>query len=254
MRLRILDQNPDAGVPHHRPSLINLLSDADNPVQALADLHYIKNYFGSFENLIGKKLAVSWVYSPTCGQPLSFPQGIINLMPRFGMSICLSHPKGYGLVPDVIDHATETAKNNNADLIICNSMKEAFSEADIVYPMYWDPLSIIQSSSELFSLGDKESLFELEKTCAGINEEFSGWECTCDMMKMTGRGEALLMHYLPVEISGVTCRKGEIEYNVYEKYRSKLYIREQYVPFIIASVILSCKFQNPGSILERSLK
>jgi knotted carbamoyltransferase YgeW len=73
------------GVLHQRPTLVNLQCDIDHPTQTMADLLKLKNYFGGFEKLKGKKIAMTWAYSPSYGKPLSVPQGIIGLMTRFGM-------------------------------------------------------------------------------------------------------------------------------------------------------------------------
>jgi len=93
------------------PILINLQSDVDHPTQCMSDLLHLTEYFGGFENLKGKKIAVTWAYSPSYGKPLSVPQGIIGLMTRFGMDVTLAHPKGYDLLPDVITKADENVKN-----------------------------------------------------------------------------------------------------------------------------------------------
>ena len=67
------------GVLHQRPSVINLQCDIDHPTQSVADLAHLKDHFGSLEALRGKKMAMTWAYSPSYGKPLSVPQGIIGL-------------------------------------------------------------------------------------------------------------------------------------------------------------------------------
>ena len=61
------------GVP-----VVNLQCDVDHPTQAMADLMWIRERFP--EGLAGKKIAVSWAYSPSYAKPLSVPQGLITLM------------------------------------------------------------------------------------------------------------------------------------------------------------------------------
>jgi knotted carbamoyltransferase YgeW len=82
-----LDEGFEQGVLPVRPGIVNLQCDMDHPTQAMADLMHLGNHFGSLENLRGKKLVMSWAYSPSYGKPLSVPQGIIALMSRFGMEI-----------------------------------------------------------------------------------------------------------------------------------------------------------------------
>ncbi|HTY09235.1 MAG TPA: knotted carbamoyltransferase YgeW, partial [Candidatus Edwardsbacteria bacterium] len=75
------------GVLHQRPNIVNLQCDIDHPTQSMADLLKLKDYFGGFDKLAGKKIAMTWAYSPSYGKPLSVPQGIIGLMTRFGMQV-----------------------------------------------------------------------------------------------------------------------------------------------------------------------
>ena len=83
------------GVLEQRPTLVNLQCDIDHPTQCMADMLHIINHFGGVEKLKGKKIAMSWAYSPSYGKPLSVPQGVIGLMTRFGMDVVLAHPEGY---------------------------------------------------------------------------------------------------------------------------------------------------------------
>ena len=80
------------GVLEQRPTLVNLQCDIDHPTQCMADMLHIINHFGGVEKLKGKRIAMSWAYSPSYGKPLSVPQGVIGLMTRFGMDVVLAHP------------------------------------------------------------------------------------------------------------------------------------------------------------------
>jgi len=94
-------QGYQEGVLEQRTTLVNLQCDIDHPTQSMADLLHIINHFGGVHNLAGKRLAMSWAYSPSYGKPLSVPQGIIGLMTRFGMEVVLAHPEGYEVMPEV---------------------------------------------------------------------------------------------------------------------------------------------------------
>ena len=78
------------GVLEQRPTLVNLQCDIDHPTQCMADMLHIINHFGGVEKLKGKRIAMSWAYSPSYGKPLSVPQGVIGLMTRFGMDVVLA--------------------------------------------------------------------------------------------------------------------------------------------------------------------
>ena len=75
-----------------RPCVINLQCDQDHPTQSMADLSHLVKHFGSLEALKGKKIVMSWAYSPSYGKPLSVPQGFVALLSRFGTNLVLAYP------------------------------------------------------------------------------------------------------------------------------------------------------------------
>ena len=79
-------------------------------------------------------------------------------------------------------------------------------------------------------------------------------ECTEEMMKHTRDGEALYMHCLPADITGVSCEAGEVTEGVFEKYRIPTYKEASWKPYIIAAMIVCRKYANPGKVLEQLLK
>ena len=86
------------GILEQKPTLVNLQCDIDHPTQCMADMLHIIHHFGGVEHLKGKKIAMTWAYSPSYGKPLSVPQGVIGLMTRFGMDVVLAHPEGYEVI------------------------------------------------------------------------------------------------------------------------------------------------------------
>lgn len=246
-----LDEGFEKGVLEQRPGIVNLQCDIDHPTQSMADLLHLKNYFGSLENLKGKKIAMTWAYSPSYGKPLSVPQGIIGLMTRFGMEVELAYPTGYDLIPEVVELAGKQAKESGGSFKVSNSMESAFKNADIVYPKSWAPFKVMQTRTELLTNKDAEGLKELEKKCLQQNAGFTDWECTEEKMKLTKGGNALYMHCLPADISGVSCKQGEVEASVFEKYRIETYKEAGFKPYIIAAMMLTNRFENPDRILKK---
>ena len=238
------------GVLHRRPSIINLQCDVDHPTQSLADLAWLRQHFGSLENLKGKKIAMTWAYSPSYGKPLSVPQGIIGLMTRFGMDVRLAHPEGYGLIPDVIDLAGKQSAQTGGKFSVSNSMEEAFDGADIVYPKSWAPYHVMERRTEMLKNSDKEGLRELEKECLANNAKYTNWECTRSMMDRTADKKALYMHCLPADITDVSCRAGEVSAEVFEQYRIPTYHEASYKPFVISALMFLTRIKNPGAKLE----
>ncbi|PIV60474.1 MAG: knotted carbamoyltransferase YgeW [Bacteroidetes bacterium CG02_land_8_20_14_3_00_31_25] len=251
---KALDDGFKQGVLPVRPGIVNLQCDIDHPTQAMADLLHLKKYFGSLENLKGKKIAMTWAYSPSYGKPLSVPQGIIGLMTRMGMDVELAYPEGYDLIPDVITIAEKNAAFSGGKFKIVNSMDEAFKNADIVYPKSWAPYKVMERRTVLLQNNDSTGLKSLEQECLANNAQFKNWECTEEKMKITKAGKALYMHCLPADISNVSCKEGEVADTVFERYRIETYKEAGFKPYIIASMILNNKFKNASSILEKLFK
>jgi knotted carbamoyltransferase YgeW len=237
------------GVLAQRPAVINLQCDLDHPTQSMADLMHLRKTFGSLENLRGKKIAMTWAYSPSYGKPLSVPQAIITLMTRFGMQVTLAHPEGYDLVPDTISTAQKHATESGGSFRQTGSMEEAFGGADIVYPKSWAPFRVMEQRTRLLRAGDQDKLKGLEKEALANNAKFKDWECTEKLMGVTKEGKALYMHCLPADISGVSCKEGEVAGSVFERYRLRTYQEASHKPFVIAAMILMTRFEKAGKVL-----
>jgi knotted carbamoyltransferase YgeW len=249
-----LQEGYNNGVLEQRPTLINLQCDIDHPTQAMADMNHLINHFGGVEQLKGKKIAMTWAYSPSYGKPLSVPQGIIGLMTRMGMEVSLAHPEGYDLMPEVEDIAKQNAAASGGKFIKSNSMKEAFENADIVYPKSWAPYAAMEKRTNLYGEGDFDGMKALEKDLLAHNSLHKDWECTEEMMRITRGGKALYMHCLPADISGVSCKEGEVSAAVFERYRIPLYREAGYKPYVIAAMMLLSKVKDPSATLGSILK
>lgn len=241
------------GTLMQRPTLVNLQCDIDHPTQSMADLSYLREYFGDLDQLKGKKIAMTWAYSPSYGKPLSVPQGIIGLMSRCGMDVSLAHPEGYDLIPDVVDVAKKNAAQSGGSFQVVTSMEEAFKDADVVYPKSWAPYKVMEERTNLLYAKDYKGLDDLEQRCLENNAKFKNWECTEQLMEVTREGRALYMHCLPADITDVSCKEGEVSEAVFEKYRIDTYKEASWKPFIIAAMMFLSKFQDPAATLRQLL-
>lgn len=242
------------GVLEQRPTLVDLQCDIDHPTQTMADMLHIIHQFGGVENLKGKKVAMTWAYSPSYGKPLSVPQGVIGLMTRFGMDVTLAHPKGYEVMPEVEDIARRNAEASGCKFEKTNSMDEAFECADIVYPKSWAPFAAMETRSKLYENSDQEGIKKLEKELLAQNANFKDWECTEEKMKLTKNEKALYLHCLPADITDVSCKEGEVSASVFDRYRVPLYKQASFKPYIIAAMIFLAKKSNPADTLRELLK
>jgi N-acetylornithine carbamoyltransferase len=160
--------------------LINLQCDVDHPTQTLADLMTLREKRG--ENLRGLKVAVSWAFAPSYAKPLSVPQGLATLLPRFGIDVVIAHPPGFELMPEVMERAEVAAAEAGATISYVHDMDEAFRGADVVYPKSWGRIE---------AFGDEE-------VAPAESGAFKDWICDARRMSLANE-DALYMHCLPAD-------------------------------------------------------
>jgi knotted carbamoyltransferase YgeW len=247
---KYVDEGYRDGVLEQRPTLVNLQCDIDHPTQSMADMLHLIHEFGGVENLKGKKVAMTWAYSPSYGKPLSVPQGIVGLFTRFGMDVTLAHPEGYEIMGDVEELGCRQAKESGGSFKKTYSMEEAFEGADIVYPKSWAPFAAMEKRTILYGDGDQAGIDALEKELLAQNAGHKDWAATEELMKTTKDGKALYLHCLPADITGVSCAEGEVDASVFDRYRVPLYKEASYKPYIIAAMIFLQKVKEPLAMLE----
>ena len=239
------------GILEQKPALVNLQCDIDHPTQTMADMLHIIHEMGGIENLKGKKLAMTWAYSPSYGKPLSVPQGVIGLMTRMGMEVVLAHPEGYEVMPEVLEVAKNNAEKSGGSFRVSNDMADAFKDADIVYPKSWAPFAAMEKRTDLYGNGDMDGIKALEKELLAQNANHKDWCCTEELMKTTKDGKALYLHCLPADINDISCKDGEVEASVFDRYRNPLYKEASYKPYVIAAMIFLSKFENPQEVFKK---
>lgn len=204
--------------------LVNLQCDIDHPTQSLADLRKLKDTFNSLE---GKKIAVSWAYSPSYAKPLSVPQGLITLLPRFGMDVVLAHPPEYNLMDTCVKTAKKGAKEGGGSFEIVDNMEDAFKGADVVYPKSWGPYNMMLERVDANKQRDTKKLQQIEKKMLTLNAEYKDWKCTETLMKKTNK--AKYMHCLPADIGD------EVEPKVFNKFKQFMAEQANKKTFVMAA-------------------
>ncbi|MGH2636551.1 MAG: ornithine carbamoyltransferase [Actinomycetota bacterium] len=160
--------------------VLNLQCDVDHPTQTLADLMTMREHRG--EDLRGMRVAVSWAFAPSYAKPLSVPQGLLTLLPRFGIDVVLAHPPGFDLMPEVHGRAEEAAAQGGGRIEVVDDMDAAFEGADVVYPKSWGRLD----------------LFTDEPAALADAARYTGW--ICDERRMAlANDDVLYMHCLPAD-------------------------------------------------------
>lgn len=258
---RISDSVEEAqknGVVAQKPCVINLGSDEDSPVQSIADFQYMAEHFGGIEELKGKKIAVTWAYSPNGTRSLAVPQGILSLFTRFGMNVVLAAPEGMNLMPDVYERAEKNAERSGGTFVRTDSMEEAFSDADVVIPINWAPFTFLEKRTELSAANLGTYIDLLEHELRENNKEFINWEVTEELMEKTKDGKALLMHDIPADVTDISCIRGEMTAQVYNANLESLLKEAGNRPYVIAAMIILSKSEDPKAafktIAERATK
>ena len=226
--------------------LVNLQCDIDHPTQTLADACWLRERYP--EGLTGKKIAVTWAYSPSYAKPLSVPQGLITLLSRFGAELRLAHPEGYDLQPDTVETARRFAIESGGNFAVVDSMDEAFEDADIVYPKSWGPHDLMLERIDTHLDGDPAAMADLERRMLERNARSTDWICDRRRMQRTAGGEALYMHCLPADIGA------EVSAAVMERYRFDVARQANKKVYVIMALLAGAKEPHLAARLEELLE
>ncbi|MBM3471516.1 MAG: ornithine carbamoyltransferase [Armatimonadetes bacterium] len=162
-----------------RVPVLNMQCDIYHPFQALADLLTIIEKKGDPR---GKTITVSWAYAASYQKPISVPQSLILLMPRFGMNVRLVHPPGFQLMPEIVGQAQENARRAKVGFEIMDDFEAGIRGTDVVYAKSWGALLTVKSDEE----GAKHSA------------KYKNWITDERRMAMAGE-DAIYMHPLPAD-------------------------------------------------------
>lgn len=162
-----------------RVPVLNMQCDLWHPFQTLADLMTIIEKKGDPR---GKTITVSWAYAASYQKPISIPQDLILLMPRFGLNVRLVHPPEFTLMPDVVEQAKENARKAGAGFEIMDDFDAGFRGSDIIYAKSWGAL--------LATTDEKEG--------ARIIRKYQDW-ITDERRMGLAAPDAIYMHPLPAD-------------------------------------------------------
>lgn len=143
--------------------VVNLLSDAAHPCQALADLLTLRERFGVLE---GRRLAY-------IGDGNNVAASLAFGAALSGVELVVASPAGFELDQDVVDRA----RNLGGAIELVGDPYEAVRDADAVYTDVWT------------SMGQEDEAEHRRRA-------FDGWTVDAALMQAAGDG-ALFMHCLP---------------------------------------------------------
>jgi len=170
-----------------RVPVINALSDAFHPCQALADVLTIREHFGT---LNGLKLTF-------IGDGNNVAQSLMLTAVRLGMDFALACPPGYTPDPDIVSQAEGLAAVSRASIVITHDAAEALDGAHAVYTDVWASMGQEQEAAK------RKKAFHAYQ----VNEDLFG----------RARPNAVFMHCLPAK------RGEEVTEGVMESERSVVF-------------------------------
>jgi knotted carbamoyltransferase YgeW len=213
--------------------IVNLQCDVDHPTQTLADLLWLRERLG---DLAGKRVAVSWAYSPSYAKPLSVPQGLVTLLTRFGAHVTLAQPEGYRLMDEPMAAAAANAAASGGTFRTTASMDEAFAGADAVYPKSWGPWDLMQERVEANRQGDEAGMADIERRALERNARHRDW--ICDERRMGLTKDALYLHCLPADIGA------EVSPGVMERFRADVAREANKKVYVIMALLAAAKVED----------
>jgi ornithine carbamoyltransferase len=220
--------------------VVNLQCDVDHPTQTLADLLWLRERLSP---LAGKKIAVSWAYSPSYAKPLSVPQGLITLLTRSGAHVTLAQPEGYRLMDEPMAAAAANATASGGSFRTVESMDEAFAGAHAVYPKSWGPWDLMQERVDANRRADKAALADIEKRALERNARHRDW--ICDERRMALTRDALYLHCLPADIGA------EVSPAVMDRFRVDVAREANKKLYVIMALLAAAKVEDLAARLER---
>jgi N-acetylornithine carbamoyltransferase len=162
-----------------RVPVLNMQCDHFHPHQALADLMTIIERFGDPR---GRTATVSWACAKTYSKPLSVPQSLIMLLPRFGMNVRLVHPPEFALMPDMVEQARQNARLAHTSFEVLDDFDQGIRGTDVVYAKSWGAvLTTTDEAVEARLVAGHQSWITDERRLATAGED------------------AIYMHPLPAE-------------------------------------------------------
>lgn len=175
---------------HATVPVMSLQDDVYHPMQGIADLMTIFEYFG--KNLSGLKVTVSWAYAKSHAKPLSVPQSQILLFPRYGMDVTVAHPPNFPLSKDIVERAKKNAADGGGKLQFTDDMDAACKGAQIVVPKNWGGFGAFEVDDYL------KNEEKAKKQMAASLEKHREWIFDRRRAKLADK-HVKMMHALPAD-------------------------------------------------------
>jgi N-acetylornithine carbamoyltransferase len=166
--------------------VINMEDNKYHPCQGMADIMTLREMYG--RDLRGRKLAVSWTYSPSTKKPIAPHHDFMYAASFYGADIVFAHPKEMRIDPDVEAAIKANVELNGGSYNVVDNMEDAVENADVVYAKNYVALDLLPPNQPEAKTAEMEKLFG----------QYKGWIADEKRMKMAKK-DSHYMHCLPCE-------------------------------------------------------
>ena len=167
--------------------VLSLQDDIYHPMQVLADLMTMQEYFG--ENLRGLKVTISWAYATSQAKPLSVPQSQLLLFTRYGMDVTVALPNEFPLMEKIVHRARNHAQFSESKITFTNDMDAAFEDAQVVIPKNWGGFACFDKFVD-----DEDHLNQMKANLT----KYKNWICDEKRLALASP-DVKIMHALPAD-------------------------------------------------------
>lgn len=168
-------------------SIINALSDAEHPCQAMGDIMTIYERKGNWQGL---KLAF-------IGDGNNVAASLSQAAAMVGMHFIIASPPGYDLPRDVLERARNLARDSGGRIETVREPQHAASKADVLYTDVWT------------SMGDEDEKEQRQVA-------FSSYQVNLELVSLASR-DVIVMHDLPAH------HGEEITHEAFERFHEVIF-------------------------------
>lgn len=166
--------------------VINMEENINHPCQGLADVMTLSELYG--RDLRGRKLGVSWAYSPSTKKPIAPHHDFMYAASLFGPDIVFAHPPEMRIDPEIEAAIQANVEASGGSYSVVNSMEEAAEDADVLYAKNYVCLDLLPPVTAEPQHDEMAKLFD----------KYRDW--TADERRMSmAKPEARYMHCLPCD-------------------------------------------------------
>jgi N-acetylornithine carbamoyltransferase len=101
-----------------------------------------------FRDPRGRTATISWACASSYQKPISAPQSLALLLPRFGINVRLVHPPEFGLMPDIVEQAKHEARLAHVSFEVSHDFDEGIKGTDVIYAKSWGALLTTTDEAE----------------------------------------------------------------------------------------------------------